>query len=50
VRRGRVQRVDPRERLRKGLRQEKNPRAFWQVIAGLVYLASGIALLQIFTG
>jgi hypothetical protein len=50
VRRGRVQRVDPRERLRKALRPEKNPRAFWQVIAGPVYLASGIALLEILTG
>ena len=50
VRRGRVKRVNPRERLRRGLRPEKNPRAFWQVIAGFVYLASGLALLEIFAG
>lgn len=50
VRRGRSKRVDPRERLRRGLRPEKNPRAFWQVIAGFVYLAAGVALLEIFTG
>ena len=50
VRRGRVKRVNPRERLRHGLRPEKNPRAFWQVIAGFVYLVVGIALLEIFTG
>lgn len=34
-------RGDPRERLRKGLRPEANPRAFWQVIGGLSYFALG---------
>ncbi len=47
VRRGRIKRVNPRERLRKGLRPEKNPRAFWQVVAGFVYLAGGVAVLEI---
>jgi len=50
VRRGRVKRVNPRDRLRRGLRPEKNPRAFWQVIAGSSYLAGGIALLEVFVG
>jgi hypothetical protein len=50
VRRGRIKRVNPRDRLRRGLRPEKNPRAFWQVIAGFVYLGAGVALLEIFTG
>lgn len=34
-------RGDPRERLRKGLRPEANPRAFWQVIGGFAYFAIG---------
>lgn len=34
-------RGDPRERLRRGLRPEANPRAFWQVIAGFAYFALG---------
>lgn len=33
---------DPRERLRKGLRPPPNPAAFWQVVAGLLYIAFGI--------
>jgi hypothetical protein len=33
---------DPMDRLRKGLRPEANPRAFWQVVAGIVYIAVGI--------
>ena len=48
VRRGRIKKVNPRDRLRKGLRPEKNPRAFWQVIAGFAYLASALGLLAIF--
>ncbi|MFQ5555012.1 MAG: hypothetical protein ACE5GC_06550 [Acidimicrobiia bacterium] len=48
VRRGRRAVVDPRERLRKGLRPQANPRAFWQVIGGFAYIAVGIALLQLF--
>jgi hypothetical protein len=34
-------RGDPRERLRKGLRPEANPRAFWQVIGGFAYFVMG---------
>lgn len=37
-------RHDPLERLRKGLRPEANPRAFWQVIAGALYIAIGLAI------
>lgn len=50
VRRGRTKRVNPRERLRRGLRPEKNPRAFWQVIAGFAYLAAGVAILELLAG
>lgn len=50
VRRGRTKRVNPRDRLRRGLRPEKNPRAFWQVIAGFTYLAGSIGILEIFAG
>lgn len=50
VRRGRIKRVNPQERLRRGLRPEKNPRAFWQVIAGFVYLGAGVLILELFTG
>lgn len=39
---GKVQ--DPMDRLRKGLRPEKNPRAFWQVVAGAAYIAAGIGI------
>jgi len=41
------QRQDPLERLRKGLRPEANPRAFWQVIAGVVYIAMGISIVSL---
>ena len=37
-------RRDPMERLRKGLRPEKNPTAFWTVIGGFVYIALGAFL------
>jgi hypothetical protein len=37
-------RGDPRERLRKGLRPEANPRAFWQVIGGLGYFVLGTVI------
>jgi hypothetical protein len=37
-------RGDPRERLRKGLRPQANPRAFWQVIGGSAYFALGTAI------
>ena len=40
--RGRT-RMDSRERLAKGLRPEANPRAFWQVIGGMAYIAIGLA-------
>ena len=38
---------DPMERLRKGLRPEANPRAFWQVIAGILYIAIGIGVVSL---
>ncbi len=41
------QRRDPMERLRKGLRPEANPRAFWQVIAGALYIAIGIGIVSL---
>ncbi|MCP3998319.1 MAG: hypothetical protein GY722_25135 [bacterium] len=50
VRRGRLKRVNTEQRLRRGLRPEKNPRAFWQVIAGLVTFAIAMALLMLFGG
>ena len=34
-------RPNARERLRKGLRPEANPRAFWSVVGGLLYFAIG---------
>jgi hypothetical protein len=33
------------ERLRKGLRPEANPSAFWQVIGGIAAVAGGVLLL-----
>lgn len=41
-------RMDPHERLRKGLRPEANPRAFWQVVGGALYI--GIGLLIVIVG
>ena len=38
---------DPMDRLRKGLRPEKNPRAFWQVVAGAAYIAAGIGFITL---
>ena len=38
---------DPMDRLRKGLRPEKNPRAFWQVVAGAAYIAAGIGIVTL---
>jgi hypothetical protein len=46
ARRGGRVRVDPHERLRRGLRPEANPRAFWQVIGGFAYIAIGIAVVD----
>ncbi len=48
VRRGARAKVDPHERLRRGLRPEANPRAFWQVMGGIAYVVLGFAVLQIF--
>ena len=48
VRRGRLKRVNTHDRLRRGLRPEKNPRAFWQVIAGFINLAVSMSLLMLF--
>ncbi len=50
VRRGELKRVNAGERLRRGLRPEKNPRAFWQVVAGFINLAAGFGLLVLFGG
>jgi hypothetical protein len=36
--------IDSRERLRMGLRPEANPRAFWQVVVGFVYIGIGVAI------
>jgi hypothetical protein len=45
LRRGAVhQRRDPRERLRKGLRPPPNPSAFWQSVAGFVFIGLGVFL------
>ncbi len=46
VRRGRLKRVSAQDRLRRGLRPEKNPRAFWQVIAGFANLTVAMILLS----
>ncbi len=44
VRRGGLPKTDPMDRLRKGLRPEANPRAFWQVIGGFAYIATGVLI------
>jgi hypothetical protein len=41
--------VDPHERLRRGLRPEANPRAFWQVLGGLGYVSLGLAIVVIWS-
>lgn len=38
--------MDLEDRLRRGLRPGPNPQAFWQVVAGLSYLAIGVAILM----
>jgi hypothetical protein len=49
LRRGRImKRRDPMERLRRGLRPQANPTAFWQVIAGFLYIGAGVALTVLF--
>jgi hypothetical protein len=37
--------VSPNERLQRGLRPESNPRAFWQVVSGALYIAIGLLML-----
>ncbi len=39
--------LDPHERLRRGLRPEANPRAFWQVIAAVSYLVIGLGIVNL---
>jgi hypothetical protein len=34
----------PQDRLREGLRPEANPRAFWQVFAGFLYIGLGVVI------
>lgn len=46
ARRGGRPRIDPEERLRRGLRPQANPRAFWQVVGGFSYIAIGIAVVD----
>lgn len=41
---GGTPKTDPHERLRRGLRPEANPRAFWQVIGGIAYVVLGLAI------
>lgn len=41
------ERVDPRERLERGLRPEANPRAFWQVLGGIAYVALGLGIVVV---
>lgn len=40
-------RTNSSERLEKGLRPEANPRAFWQVMGGVAYIAIGLAIVII---
>ena len=40
-------RADSSERLAKGLRPDANPRAFWQVVGGMLYIAIGLAIVII---
>lgn len=46
VRMGGPGKRDPMDRLRKGLRPEANPSAFWQVIGGIAAVAGGVLLLS----
>jgi hypothetical protein len=39
-----AQKPTPQERLEKGLRPEANPRAFWQVVGGVLYIAWGLLI------
>lgn len=42
VREANAQTHDPMARLRRGLRPPPNPKAFWQIIAGCLYITLGI--------
>ena len=46
VRRGSLPKTDPMDRLRRGLRPQANPRAFWQVIGGFAYIAIGVIVVE----
>ncbi len=48
VRRGAMEKMDLQERLRKGLRPQANPTAFWQVIGGIAYVALGVGIVEVF--
>lgn len=43
------ERVEPQERLARGLRPEANPRAFWQVMGGVAYVALGLVVVVLFS-
>jgi hypothetical protein len=50
ARHGRIMKKrDPMERLRKGLRPEANPTAFWQSVAGFGYIGVGLAAVTLFS-
>ena len=51
LRRGEVMKKrDPMARLRRGLRPQANPTAFWQVIAGFLYIAIGVVAMLLGEG
>jgi hypothetical protein len=51
LRRGDVMKKrDPMARLRRGLRPQANPTAFWQVIAGFLYVGIGVFLALMLAG
>lgn len=41
--------AESQERLRRGLRPEANPRAFWQVMGGGLYVAAGLFIVVIWS-
>lgn len=43
------ERIEPQERLARGLRPEANPRAFWQVMGGVAYVAIGLVVVVLFS-
>ncbi len=51
LRRGDVMKKrDPMARLRRGLRPQANPTAFWQVIGGFLYIGIGLLLTLVLSG